>query len=188
MPEAALQPLQQLAQKFAANAVAAPEFEDNVMFWVGTSLGIAGMPLLIGEGELEEIIETPAITSIPGTKAWVLGVAGHKGGLLPIISGDVLFRKTPYIGRVRDYCMVVRRPGFYFGITLSDIERDLKFPIEERVMDYAVDEDFQPFCLGGFHSRDKFLAVLDLDKLVADGVLSDAAANRMDLTEEVNND
>ena len=188
MIPAAIQPLEDLARRYAEGAIAAPEIEDNTMFWVGTSLSIAGVRLLIGEGELEEVIETPTVTPIPGTKPWVLGVAGHKGGLLPIISGDVLFRQAPYAGRVRDHCMVVRRPGYYFGITLSAVERDLKFPIEERVMQYRIDSDFEPYCLGGFFSRDRFLPVLDLDKLVASGVLSDAADTRIDSTEEVNDD
>ncbi|MEM1112857.1 MAG: chemotaxis protein CheW [Pseudomonadota bacterium] len=188
MIQAPVQPLEELARRFAASAVPAPDIGDNTMFWVGTSLSIAGVHLLIGEGELEEIMETPPLTPIPGTKPWVLGVAAYRGGLLPIISGDVLFRQQPYSGRVRDHCMVVQRPGYYFAITLSAIERDLKFPIEERVMEHAIDSDFEPFCLGGFNSRDRFLAVLDLDKLVASGVLADAAVAGIDSTEDVDDD
>ena len=43
--------------------------------WVGTLVGVAGVSLLIGAGEIEEVIETPPVTSVPGTKPWVLGVA-----------------------------------------------------------------------------------------------------------------
>ena len=172
----ALQSLHLLERHYSHESVAPPAFAEPVMQWAGTSLSIAGVPLLIGEGELEEIVETPPVTQIPGTKPWVLGVAAHKGGLLPIISGDALFRKMPYSGRVRDYCMVIRRPGFFCGITLSDIERNLRFPIEKRDMDYAIDQDFSDFCLGGFHHGDKFLAVLDIDKLVADAEFANASA------------
>jgi chemotaxis signal transduction protein len=105
-----------------------------------------------------------------------MGVAAYMGGLLPIISGDVLFRGRPYAGRIREFCMVIRRPGFYFGITLSAVERDMKFPVGERDMSHPVDEDFARFTLGGFHDGAKFLAILDIDKLVADGELSNAAA------------
>lgn len=165
-----------LEQSYAENVVASPALASPPMTWMGTSLGIAGVHLLIGEGEIAEIVETPAVTAIPGTKAWVMGVAAYMGGLLPIISGDVLFRGRPYAGRVRDFCMVIRRPGFYFGITLSDVERDMKFPLHERDMTASVDEDFARFCLGGFHDGGRFLAVLDIEKLVADSELSDAAA------------
>lgn len=146
------------------------------MEWIGTCLEVAGVPVLIGAGELEEIIETPNVMSIPGTKPWVMGVGSHMGGLIPIISGDVFFRKRPYAGRVRDYCMVIRRPGFYFGMTLSGLERDLKFPVEQRDMEQAVDANFAEFTLGGFGDGERFLPVLDIDKLMEDGDLSNAAA------------
>ncbi len=177
-----------LARSYEFEAVSAPVQENSVMLWVGTSLSISGVPLLIGEGELEEIIETPPVTAIPGTKPWVMGVAAHKGGLLPIISGDVLFRKQPYSGRVREYCMVIRRPGYYFGVTLSKIERTMKFPIHDRLMDQTVDPDFAPYSLGGFEFDNKFLAILDIDKLIADADLSNASATAQDPTEDHSDD
>jgi twitching motility protein PilI len=179
MSISALQSLELLERLHAYDSVQAPELAAPPVTWVGTSLSIAGVPVLIGAGEMEEIIETPAVTTIPGTKPWVLGVAAFKGGLLPIFSGDVLFRKRPYIGRLRDYCMVIRRPGMYFGLTLSHVQRDLRFPIAQRVMDHAVDPDFAGYTLGGFMYKGDFLAVLDIDKLVADDELSNAAAGRV---------
>jgi twitching motility protein PilI len=176
-----MQSLELLERINAYDGVTPPAFENDQMRWVGTSLSIAGVPLLVGEGELEEVIETPAVTTIPGTKPWVMGVAAFKGGLLPILSGDVLFRKRPYSGRVRDYCMVVRRPGMYFGITLSDIHRDLKFEIGLRDMSHPVDPDFAKFSLGGFKHEGHFLAVLDIDKLAADDDLSNASASDISL-------
>jgi twitching motility protein PilI len=166
-----------LEQAYADNGVESPRLAAARMTWTGTSLGIAGVPLLVGAGEIDEIIETPAVTAIPGTKPWVLGVAAYMGGLLPIISGDVLFRRRPYAGRVRDFCMVIRRPGFYFGITLSDVERDMRFPLEDRDMEYVVDSDFAGFTLGGFHEGNRFLAILDVDRLVADSELVSASAS-----------
>lgn len=80
--------------------------------------------------------------------------------------------------------MVVRRAGFHFGMTLSSLERDLKFPIEQRDMEYAIDSDFAELTLGGFHHEDKFLAVLDVDKLVTDSDFSNASVLEADSTEE----
>lgn len=183
MVSVALSHLELLQRSFHHDAVRVPEQDEHVMQWVGTSLSIAGVPLLVGEGELEEVIETPATTPIPGTKPWVMGLAAHRGGLLPVISGDHFFRNTPYSGRIRDYSMVIRRPGVYFAMTLSDVERDLKFPIEERDMTQSVDADFREFSLGGFHHEDRFLAVLDIDKLVSDDNLANASISLNDSTE-----
>ena len=188
MSSLTLQSFDQFDQSYASDAVPPPVIENTEMYWVGTALGVAGVPLLLGEGELEEIIETPASTVIPGTKPWVIGVASHKGGLLPIISGDELLRKVAYTGRAREYCMVIRRPGYHFAITLSQVERDMKFPVALRDMKHDVDPDFSDYCLGGFQHREKFLAVLDIDKLLVESGLADASAVNTVLTEEVNND
>ncbi|MDH4041736.1 MAG: chemotaxis protein CheW, partial [Gammaproteobacteria bacterium] len=93
MSSLARQAVTMLEQAYAENGVDSPRLASAPMTWMGTSLGIAGVPLLVGEGEIDEIIETPAVTPIPGTKPWVMGVAAYMGGLLPIISGDVLFRR-----------------------------------------------------------------------------------------------
>lgn len=174
----ALQSLELIERLHAYDSVLAPQVEEDTLRWVGTSLSIAGQPLLIESGEVQEIIETPNVTSIPGTKAWVLGVAAFKGGLLPILSGDVLFRKRAYTGRVRDYCMVINRPGMRFGITLSSVQRDMKFPLDARVMNHSIDPDFEQYTVGGFEYQGEFMPVLDIDKLVADEDLANASATK----------
>jgi twitching motility protein PilI len=186
MSNTALDLFRELERNYEHAATSRPAADEHVMLWVGTHLGIAGVSLLVGAGELDEIIETPAVTRIPGTKPWVVGLAAHKGGLLPIFSGDVFFRGAPYSGRVREYCMVVRRHGLHFGLTLSGVHRDMKFPLEERDMSIPVDPDFADYCLGGFHHDGNFLAVLDIDKLVADAELSSASASEGDLNEDKN--
>jgi twitching motility protein PilI len=188
MSMSALQSLESLDLNYASNAIQSPALAPQEPTWGGTSMSIAGVPLLVGDGEIEEIIETPAITPIPGTKPWALGVASHMGGLLPIISGDAFFRRRPYTGRVRDYCMVINRPGFYFGITLSSIEQDMKFPIVARDMEQVVDADFLKYSRGGFQFGEKLLTVLDIDKLVADSDISNASASDLDSSEEDNNE
>ena len=184
MPATSLQSLHLLERIYVREAIAPPEPEHAVMLWAGTSLSIAGVPLLLGEGEIDEIIETPDVTKIPGTKSWVMGVATHKGSLLPIFSGDAFFRKTPYGGRPREYSMVVRGSGFNFGMTISAIERDLKFPIEQRDMECLIDTAFADLTLGGFHRDGKVLAVLDIDKLVADSDFLNASVIEADSSEE----
>jgi twitching motility protein PilI len=179
MSISALQSLELLERLHAYDSVQAPAIAAPCASWVGTAVGIAGVPVLIGAGAIEEIIETPPVTTIPGTKAWVLGVAAYKGGLLPVFSGDVLFRKRPYIGRARDYCMVIRRPGMYFGLTLSHVQRDLRFPIDQRLPDQPGDPDFAAYSLGGYMYKGDFMQVLDIEKLVADEELSNASARKV---------
>ena len=81
--------------------------------------------------------------------------------------------------------MVVPRSGFNFGMTISAIERDLKFPIEQRDMDCVVDSSLADLTLGGFYRNDNVLAVLDIDKLIADSDFLNASVIEDDSTEEI---
>ena len=184
----AIQALQDLQQRFAQVSSAPPVEVDQCIYWAGTALGMAGIPMLVGEGELDEIIETPAITPIPGTRPWVMGLATHRGGLIPVISGDVLLRREASTGRVRDYSMVVRRPGMHFAITLSEVKRSIRLPLDERDMNRDVDPVLAGFTLGGFALGETFYPVLDLDKLITDGELADAAIAPDQCSEELGDD
>jgi twitching motility protein PilI len=183
----AQQALEIMQRNYAHDAVSIPAPQEQVTHWVGTHLGVAGIDVLIGEGEIDEIIETPPTTVIPGTQPWVMGLAAHQGSLLPIVNGDALLRKDVYEGLVREYTMVIRRPGTHFGITLSQVFRHLKLPIQHHAMDIEIDDHIAKYCLGGFHKDGKSLAVLDIQKLIAESGLSDASITRRELNEESSN-
>ena len=68
------------------------------------------------------------------------------------------------------------------------MQRDLHYPIEQRIMDHAVDPDFSEYALGGFMYKGNFLTVLDIDKMVADEELSNAAAARVSSIKGKSND
>ncbi len=182
-----LQSFDALERRYAAEAVAAPARGPQEELWIGTCLGVAGVLLLVAEGELAEIIETPKVMPIPGTKPWVMGVGSHLGGPIPVVSGDVFFRRKPYAGRPREYCMVLKQRGFYLAVTLSGLERDMKFPVASRDMALEVDPDFASYTLGGFADGDRRLAVLDIDRLLTDAEFANAAEKQAVIHEVVKN-
>lgn len=173
----ALAALGELQDRYASCAVEPPSPQEPEALWVGVLLGIAGVRLLVAVTDLEAIIETPVVTRVPGTRPWVLGIAAHQGGLLPLFCGDELFERRVQGGRIREYCMVIKQPGYRFGITLSKVERTLKLPLRARVDDCPAEDEFAACCSGGFHHEDQFLGILDIGKLVIDRSLSDVAAD-----------
>ena len=80
MSISALQSLELIERLHAYDSVSAPQVEEEHLRWVGTSLSIAGQPLLIECGELQEIVAMPDVPSIPGPKPRVLGVAAFHCG------------------------------------------------------------------------------------------------------------
>ena len=65
MSSATLDSLEELERLYRDHALVPPSVVDEGRKWVGTSLGIADQPVLVAEGDIEEIIETPAVVTIP---------------------------------------------------------------------------------------------------------------------------
>lgn len=184
----ALQSLELLERLYAFDANTAPAIGNDEMLWVGTAVSIAGVPLLLGEAQITEIIETPTYTRIPGAGPWVLGIAAHKGGLLPIFDGDRLFRKHGFTGAARQFCIVIDKPGAFFAITLSEVIGNRKFPLQGLEQHHPLDPAFADYCLGGFKRHGTFYAILDVDKLVKHHPLFNAAASESGENEEAQHD
>jgi len=54
--------------------------------WVGVALRMGGETFLVAREETREVLGLPAVvTRIPGTKAWVRGLANVRGQLLPML-------------------------------------------------------------------------------------------------------
>ena len=173
---AAFAALSALQTRYASAGAALPAALTEPDYWQGALVGIAGVPLLVAAGDIEAVIALPALTPIPGTRAWVLGIASHHGGLLPIYCGDGLFGQRLPPGRRREYCLVIRRPGLHVGITLSRVEGNVKLPAAQRDPEQRLDGPLADCCDGGFWQGERFLALLDIGRLIAAGALSDTAA------------
>lgn len=178
---AALMDLQtQYASTGAAVLPALPEPET----WRGALVGIAGTPLLVAAGDMDAVIPVPALTLIPGTRNWVLGIASHHGELLPIYCGDSLFGQRLSPGRRREYCLVIKRPGFHAGITLSRVEGNITLLMEQRDPEARLDGALATCCDGGFWQGERFLGLLNVTLLTTDSALSDTAARPEAIAED----
>ncbi|MEQ9462814.1 MAG: chemotaxis protein CheW [Haliea sp.] len=173
---AAYAALTSLQARYAGAASSMPAVLPDPEYWRGALLGIAGVPLLVAAGDIEAVIAVPPLTQIPGTRNWVLGIASHQGGLLPVYCGDSLFGQRLPPGRRREYCLVVNRPGCRVGITLSRVEGNIKLLADQHDPDTPIEGPLAACCTGGFWQGARFLGLLDIGQLVTDGALSDTAA------------
>ena len=90
---AAFQHLADLAQKSLDAAQQLPAQEDATPQWSGVGFSMFGKRFVVSMGELNEMLEVPIFTKLPGVKPWVKGVANVRGRLLPI------FDLAAFLGR-----------------------------------------------------------------------------------------
>jgi len=153
-----------------------PVWPEHRASWIGTALSIAGHVVLVHEQEFDGIIEVPAVTPIPATKPWVMGVGTHKGEPLPIFNSDVFFTGKPKSGAQRGYGLLVQRPGFHFAMTISGIVGDRTVDADSRVTGQPFPADIEQYCSGSYEVGGVFMPVLDLGLVLGDPEFSQAAA------------
>ena len=110
-----------IEQRCQANAAGLPTLDKVEEEWVGVGFRIGDDKLIAPMNEIEEILDLPEYTSVPGVKSWMVGVANVRGGLLPlmdlkgfILGEDIKQRKN---GRV----IVIDYKGFNTGLIVEEV-------------------------------------------------------------------
>lgn len=160
--------------------------ERRVAYWRAVSFRVAETGLLVDENDVFELLNMPAMTTIPGTKRWVAGIANVRGELLPIIDfGDFLFGRETRPGKhVR--VLVIQYTDLRSGLIVDQIYGMRSFPAHQRM---AVTDDaavaaaapLRAVISGSFTDNDdgqagRVLHVVEVEKLVNDTEFMRAAA------------
>ncbi|MEJ1296126.1 MAG: chemotaxis protein CheW [Candidatus Sedimenticola sp. (ex Thyasira tokunagai)] len=114
-----LRDIESRSRRFAAGL---PQQVEAKQFWEGVLFLSSGIHSIAPLSEVKEILNyPPAVTSVPGTKPWMLGVANIRGNLLPLIDMQLYLGGEPTkIGR-RSRVLVIDHQGLYAGLLVGDV-------------------------------------------------------------------
>lgn len=129
---------ERLAQAHVAGAA---EQVEAPGLWRGIAFRIGARNLMSGIAEVNEILTLPAMTSIPGTKTWLLGVANVRGNLVAIVDlrGFVEGDRTPITDRSR--VLVARQQGGAVGLLVDEVLGQRNVTEENLPVDIDTTED-----------------------------------------------
>lgn len=141
--------------------------------WAGVLFRVRRTLLLAPLDQIVEVLEPPAeITAIPGTRAWVVGVANNRGTLLPIFDLCVLAHGGSSSPRPMDRVLVVRQEDVPCGLLVSEAIGIRHFEPESRLAEPPHGLGvLAPFAESAFPLETTSVAVLALDRLLADPLL-----------------
>jgi twitching motility protein PilI len=104
-----------------AHTADAPERTEATGQWRGIGFRVGRRAFVSGIEEINELLAVPALTNVPGTQPWLMGVANVRGNLVPAIDlGRFLFdERTPSSERTR--LLLVRQHGGTVGLLVDEV-------------------------------------------------------------------
>lgn len=137
-----LSPFEALAnyeRRSLAHVAGMPEQIEAPGLWRGIGFRIGQRYLVSGINEVNEILTPPALTIVPGTRGWLLGVANVRGNLVPVIDLKQYLEgeRTQITDASR--VLLVRQAGGSVGLLIDEVLGQRSFSEEQRAE--AIGED-----------------------------------------------
>ena len=110
-----------LERRCQANAAGLPTLDVAEQEWVGVGFRIGEDRLIAPMHEIEEILELPEYTSVPGVKSWMVGVANVRGALLPLMDLKGFILGEDMKQRKKGRVIVIDYKGFNTGLIVEEV-------------------------------------------------------------------
>lgn len=165
---------ERLAQAHVAGAL---EQAEAPGMWRGIGFRIGDRNMVSSIAEVNEILTMPAMTAIPGTKPWLMGVANVRGNLVAVVDlrGFVEGSRTPIGDRSR--VLVARQPGGAVGLLVDEVLGQRSFTDENiPLVDLGEDDRYGRFVTRRYDLGGTIWGVFSMAVLVKTPEFSQAAA------------
>ena len=148
----AYQALADLAQKSLMAARQLPAQKDITPQWSGVGFSMFGKHFVVAMSELNEMLEVPAHTMLPGVQPWVKGVANVRGRLLPIYDLAAFFGELLIGNKKQQRLLVIDRDKTYAGLWIDQVFGMQYFDIASRNSELSPElpESIEDFIEGSF--------------------------------------
>lgn len=133
--------LQDFEKRCKSNAERLPAAGDVEDKWVGVGFRLGEDKLIASMNEVEEILDVPEFTGVPGVKSWVVGVANVRGSLLPIMDLKGYALGLDMQHRKRGRLIVINYQGFSTGLLVDEVYGMRHFFIEDQSDEVPVVND-----------------------------------------------
>ncbi len=169
MPETAATPLAILADYEARarrHARPLPQQERAEEEWLGVGFDVAGQGYVAPLDEVAEILTPPAMSRVPGTRSWVMGVANVRGNLLPVMDLQAFLTGEPQRRGKRSRVLVVQHGGLVAGLLVAAVHGLRHFVAENEASEVPVEATpVLPYVRGAFRDAGGLWPVFSLRRL-----------------------
>jgi len=124
MPQNDLNPFElllDLENRSKLNAAGLPEQVEHQDTWSAIGFKVAGLQMVSAVGDVNEIMHFPQVTSIPGTKPWVKGMANIRGNLVPIIDLNGYLGKQNTKLDAHSRVLIINNDDLWAGLLVDQV-------------------------------------------------------------------
>lgn len=172
----ALDILSEIRAAAFANAAPLPLRESVHPEWQGLGYQIGGLRLVSPMGEISEILNVPKISTVPGVKSWVLGVANVRGRLIPVIDLHDYLDMATTLPKVQWRVLVVEDEELIAGFLVEQslgIQHFLEDSFEETTAEGVA--ALKPYLRGAFRHGGRVFYQAHLKSILRDHKFFDVA-------------
>ena len=170
--------LQEIQAGVFRHAAPLPLKTDDKPEWQALAYQLGGIQLASPLDEVEEILQMPRMTHLPGTKDWVLGIANVRGRLVPIVDTHRYLGIEPTVARLEWRVLVLEDAGIVVGLVIEQ-SLGMQYFLKENFQQDAPDvvAAVQPHVNGAYRHGGGVFYVMNLKSFVGDDGFFDVAEN-----------
>ena len=164
-------------QRSLAHVAGLPEQLDAPGLWRGVAYRVGSHRLASGFDEVIEILPMPALTQVPGSQAWMLGVANVRGTLLPVVDLKQFLEGERTVLHESQRVLVVRQPGGDVAVTIDELFGQRSFVEGQGIDAGALSEGrYAHFIDRAYRMNEQDWGVFSLERLARTPEFRQAAA------------
>ncbi len=158
--------LNDIASRSLTNASDLPQQVEVVAYWRGVGFLMGGQEFVADMGQVVEILQPPRVTTVPGVKSWVLGVANVRGRLVPIMDLAGMLGMTSRANWRSRRVLVVEEGDFLTGLLVDAVLGMQQFQIDTMDEIPKSQDALSNFVDHGFLKSSKRWSIFKFDELV----------------------
>lgn len=170
--------LREIELRSRQKAMGLPQKIEVRRTWSGIGFKVSGVNLISSLDEVDEILELPPMTRVPGALPWVKGVANIRGTLLPILDlKGFIDGEVASAGR-RTRILVIKEGELTAGLVVDEVVGMRHFFDEEYTSEAAgISEEMKPYLAGAYRQGGVSWAVFSMRQLAESGRFIRVAAH-----------
>lgn len=160
-----------------AHVAGLPEQIEAPGLWRGIGFRIGLHHLVSSIAEVNEILTMPALTNVPGTQPWMLGVANVRGNLVAMVDLRHFLEGKPSHLTEASRVLVVRQQGGSVGLLIDEVlgQRSLTDALRENAQGEE-DESYRRFVGEKIQLGDTLWGMFSMTALVRSAEFQQASA------------